>query len=65
VKDGTIPIEGLSPDKRLYKVPAVFGNGGGMMFMLIGEHAGAFAIFEASQYTSRVFTAGIPLWKEH
>ena len=58
VIDGVIPIEGLFPEKRSYKVLAVFGDDGGTMFMLIGEHNGAFAIFEASQYNEWSFHSG-------
>ena len=55
VKDGTIPITGLFPDKRLYKVLAVFGDDAGTMFMMIGEYKGAFALFEASQFNDWSF----------
>jgi hypothetical protein len=58
VKDGYISIEGLFPEKRQYKVLAVFGDDAGTMFMLIGEHTGAFAIFEASQYNEWSFHSG-------
>jgi|GEM_PF-1579152 len=58
VKDGVISIEGLFPEKRLYKVLAVFGDDGGTMFMLIGEYKGAYAIFEASQYNEWSFHSG-------
>jgi hypothetical protein len=58
VKDGHISTEGLFPEKRLYKALAVFGDDGGTMFMLIGEHNGAFAIFEASQYNEWSFHSG-------
>ena len=55
VSDGRISIEGLFPEKRLYKVLAVFGDEVGSMFMLIGEHKLAFAIFEAGQYNEWSF----------
>jgi hypothetical protein len=55
VEEGHISIEGLFPEKRLYKALAVFGNDEGTIFMLIGEHKNAFAIFEASQYNEWSF----------
>lgn len=55
VTDSQISIEGLFPGKRTYKVLAVFGDDAATMFMLIGEHNGAFAIFEASQYNEWSF----------
>jgi hypothetical protein len=58
VKNGNIEIEGLFPEKRLYKALAVFSNDEGTMFMLIGEHKSAFAIFEASQYNEWSFHSG-------
>ena len=58
VQDGQIAIEGLFPEKRLYKVLAVFGDDAGTMFMMIGEHNGAYAMFEASQYNEWSFHSG-------
>ena len=55
VKDGNILIEDVFPDQRLYKVLAVFGDDNGTMFMMIGEHKSAFAIFEASQFNEWSF----------
>jgi len=55
LSDGHISIEGLFPETRRYKVLAVFGDDVGAMFMLIGEHKAAFAIFEASQYNEWSF----------
>ena len=55
VTDSQISIEGLFPGKRTYKVLAVFGDDAATMFMLIGEHNGAFAIFEASQFNEWSF----------
>jgi hypothetical protein len=55
VQDGHIPIDNLFPDRRLYKVLAVFGDDAAAMFMLIGEHKEAFAIFEASQFNEWSF----------
>ena len=55
VNDGHISIEGLFPERRLYKVLAVFGDEVGSMFMLIGEHKSAYAIFEAGQYNEWSF----------
>ena len=55
VSDGHISIEGLFPEKRMYKVLAVFGDEIGSMFMLIGEYKAAFAIFEAGQYNEWSF----------
>jgi hypothetical protein len=49
VHDGHIAIENLFPERRLYKVLAVFGDEPSAMFMLIAEHKKTFAIFEASQ----------------
>jgi hypothetical protein len=58
LKNGHIAIEGLFPEKRLYKMLAVFSNDEGTMFMLIGEHNNAFALFEASQYNEWSFHSG-------
>lgn len=58
VKDGYITLDGLFPEKRSYKSLAIFGDDEGTMFMLIGEHKGAFAIFEASQYNEWSFHSG-------
>ena len=58
VKNGHIAINDLFPEKRLYKALAVFSNDDGTMFMLIGEHNSAFAIFEASQYNEWSFHSG-------
>ena len=58
VKDGYITLEGLFPEKRSYKSLAIFGDDDGTMFMLIGEHKGAFAIFEASQFNEWSFHSG-------
>lgn len=58
VEDGCIAVEGVFPDKRVYKSLAVFGDDAGTMFMLIGEHKGAYAIFEASQYDEWTFHSG-------
>jgi hypothetical protein len=58
VKNGHISTEGLFPEKRLYKTLAVFGDDAGTMFMLIGEHKGTYAIFEASQYNEWSFHSG-------
>ena len=55
VQDGNILIENLFTDKRLYKVLAVFGDDHATMFMMIGEHKSAFAIFEASQFNEWSF----------
>lgn len=55
VNEGYIPIENLFPEKRLYKVLAVFSDDADTMFMLIGEHKEAFAIFEASQFNDWSF----------
>ena len=54
-KDNQISIEGLFPGRRTYKVLAVFGDDAATMFMMIGEHNGAFAIFEASQFNEWSF----------
>jgi hypothetical protein len=58
VKNGHIAIDGLFPEKRLYKALAVFSDDAGTMFMLIGEHKSAFALFEASQYNEWSFHSG-------
>lgn len=58
VKNGNIAIEGLFPVKRLYRALAVFSNDEGTMFMMIGEHNSAFALFEASQYNDWSFHSG-------
>ena len=58
VKDGHLAIEGLFPEKRLYKTLAVFSNDEETMFMLIGEYKNAFVIFEASQYNEWSFHSG-------
>lgn len=58
VMDGHITLEGLFPEKRSYKSLAIFGDDDGTMFMLIGEHKGAYAIFEASQYNEWSFHSG-------
>ena len=55
VQDNHIPIENLFPDRRLYKVLAVFGDDAAAMFMLIGEYKEAYAIFEASQFNDWSF----------
>lgn len=55
VQDGHIPIDNLFPSRRLYRVLAVFGDEAAAMFMLIGEHKEAFAIFEASQFNNWSF----------
>lgn len=58
LQDGHLRITGLFPEERLYKSLAVFGDDAGTMFMLIGEHDGAYAIFEASQYNEWSFHSG-------
>lgn len=58
LKDGAITLDGLFPEKRSYKSLAVFGNDEGTMFMLIGEHNGAYAIFEAGQFNEWSFHSG-------
>ena len=58
VRDGYITLDGLFPEKRVYKSLAVFGNDEGTMFMLIGECKGAYAMFEASQYNEWSFHSG-------
>ncbi|HSQ40360.1 MAG TPA: hypothetical protein VLM78_09390 [Anaerolineales bacterium] len=58
IKDGYITLDGLFPEKRSYKSLAIFSNDDGTMFMLIGEHKGAFAIFEASQFNEWSFHSG-------
>lgn len=58
IKDGHITLEGLFPEKRAYQSLAIFGDDDGTMFMLIGEHKGAYAIFEASQYNEWSFHSG-------
>ncbi|MEW5939039.1 MAG: hypothetical protein AB1750_05215 [Chloroflexota bacterium] len=55
VQDGRIPIDNLFPEKRLYKVLAVFGDDAGTMFMLIGEYKETYALFEASQFNDWSF----------
>lgn len=55
VQDGHIPLDNLFADKRRYKVLAVFCDDANAMFMLIGEHKEAFAIFEASQFNDWSF----------
>ncbi|MBI5935210.1 MAG: hypothetical protein HY867_16030 [Chloroflexi bacterium] len=58
VKDGYLTLEGVFPDKRSYKSLAVFSDDNGTMFMLIGEHNGGYAIFEASKYDEWSFHSG-------
>ena len=58
IKDGQIALDGLFPERRVYKTLAVFGNDDGTMFMLIGEYKGGYAIFEASQYNEWSFHSG-------
>ena len=58
VQDGHIPLDNLFTDNRKYKVLAVFCDDANAMFMLIGEHKGAFAIFEASQFNEWSFHSG-------
>jgi hypothetical protein len=58
IKDGQITLEGLFPEKRMYKSLAIFGNDDGTMFMLIGEYKGGYAIFEASQFNEWSFHSG-------
>lgn len=58
VKDGYITLEGVFPDKRSYKSLAIFSDDDGTMFMLIGEHNGGYAIFEASKYDEWSFHSG-------
>ena len=58
VRDGYITLDGLFPEKRVYKSLAVFGNDEGTMFMLIGECKGAYAMFEAGQYNEWSFHSG-------
>ena len=55
IQDNHIPIENLFPDRRLYKVLAVFGDDAAAMFMLIGEHKEAYAIFEAGKFNDWTF----------
>jgi len=55
VQDGSISIENLFPEKRLYKVLAVFGDDAGTMFMLIGQHRESYALFEANQFNDWSF----------
>jgi hypothetical protein len=58
LKDGAITLDGLFPEKRSYKSLAIFGNDEGSMYMLIGEHKGAYAVFEASQFNEWSFHSG-------
>ncbi|MBV6395326.1 MAG: hypothetical protein HFACDABA_00901 [Anaerolineales bacterium] len=58
VKDGYLTLEGLFPEPRAYKSLAIFGDDEETMFMLIGEHKDAYAVFEASQFNDWSFHSG-------
>ncbi|GIK10449.1 MAG: hypothetical protein JETCAE02_25420 [Anaerolineaceae bacterium] len=58
VQEGYLTVEEVFPEKRSYKSLAVFCNDNGTMFMLIGEHKNAYAIFEASQFDGWSFHSG-------
>ncbi|MFZ5904427.1 MAG: hypothetical protein ACOYZ8_12840 [Chloroflexota bacterium] len=57
IQDGRITAETFNP-KRSYKVLAMFGDDAGTMFMLIGEHDGAYGVFEARNQSQWSFHSG-------
>lgn len=57
LQNGRIAAETFNP-KRYYKVLAVFGDDAGTMFMLIGEHDGAYGVFEARNQGNWSFHSG-------
>jgi len=58
LKDGLITLDGLFPEPRAYKSLAIFGDDEETMFMLIGEHKDAYAVFEAGQFNDWSFHSG-------